>query len=110
MEDLKPSERPVVAEVIPTDEPTNPVPKRPTQGQVLMKLFYYSIAMFTLPFIAYFCTKQIVEDYGIETPNSFIYASITAVVVVQIIIFTYVYEAFKEEWAAKKVKVYGKKD
>lgn len=85
------------------------VPKAPTPRQVLMKLFYHTIAMFSLPFIAFFYSKRIIEEsYGIGEPNNYIYAAITAVVVVQVIIFSYVYQAFQEEAIDRKIRAHEK--
>lgn len=81
------------------------VPQPPSQGRVLLKLFIHSIAMFTLPIIAYYCSKDFLEkEYGIEQPKSSIYGAISAVVIIQVIIFSYIYQAFLEENNTKKVK------
>ena len=86
------------------------LPIAPTPRQVLMKLFFHTIAMFSLPFVAFHYSKRIVtESYGVGEPNNFIYAAITAVVVVQVIIFSYVYQAFKEEAIDRKIREYNKR-
>ncbi|KAK7082558.1 hypothetical protein SK128_011473 [Halocaridina rubra] len=85
--------------------------KEPTQGQVLMKLFYHSVAMFSLPFIAYYYTKHLVEDsFDMTEPRSIVYAAISSVICIQGVIFSYVYQAFKEEQLSRKIKALGKKD
>ncbi|KAK8751031.1 hypothetical protein OTU49_017517 [Cherax quadricarinatus] len=87
------------------------VVKLPSQGQVLLKLLVHSVAMFTLPFVAYYTSKDFLEkEFGVEHPMNFIYGALCAVVMVQIIIFSYVYQAFKEEQIAQKVKAALKKE
>ncbi|KAL7632226.1 UNVERIFIED_CONTAM: hypothetical protein RMT77_017442 [Armadillidium vulgare] len=82
--------------------------KRTTTGGVLFKLLLHSVAMFTVPFLVYFCIRNYAEkEYNIHSPRSYIYGCIGAVISVQIIIGSYVYQAFKEEsysWNNKKLK------
>ena len=70
--------------------------------------------MFTLPFITYhYSRKTFEEDYGLEPPKSYIYAVIAAVCVIQAIIFSYVYQAFKDDKIERKIaemKKSGKKE
>lgn len=72
----------------------------------MLVLFYYSIAMFTLPFIAFFATKHVCEDilyYNIFTTN--VMSVISAVIVVNVIIFFYVHhEMRKNAKAAEEAK------
>ncbi|MPC15042.1 hypothetical protein E2C01_007825 [Portunus trituberculatus] len=83
----------------------------PTAHRVLIKLFLHSLAMFTLPFWAYFtCRNYAEKEYGIEAPRSYIYGAVAAVCVIQAVIFSYVYQAFKEEQLEKKLKAAAKKD
>jgi len=85
--------------LIPKDDSTDPIPpNEPSQGSVLLKFFIYSIAMFSLPFVAFFITKHYCEeDFDMKPPKTFIYPAISAVIVVQAIIFAYVYQAFNED-------------
>ncbi|XP_042863035.1 vacuolar ATPase assembly integral membrane protein vma21-like [Penaeus japonicus] len=87
------------------------LPKLPTPAQVLLKLFLHSIAMFTLPIATYYLSKNYVEEeHGVKPPQSYIYAAIAAVVVIQAVIFCYVYQAFKEEQLERKIKAASKQD
>ena len=84
--------------------------KPPSQGSILLKLFFHSIAMFSFPFGAYYFTKQYVEDeYNIPAPRSYIYGAIAAVVIVHVIIVSYVYQAFREEEKFKEAKEFERK-
>lgn len=90
---------------------TEKLPKLPTPAQVLLKLFVHSVAMFTLPIATYYLSKNYVEEeHGVQPPQSYIYAAISAVVVIQAVIFCYVYQAFKEEQLERKVKAASKQD
>lgn len=54
--------------------------------------------MFALPIASYFATIRLLEKYyGIPYSDSYIYAVIVAVVMVQLIIAAYIYRAFHEE-------------
>ena len=82
-----------------------------TTRRVFIKLFLHSLAMFTLPFWAYFTCRNYAErEYGIEAPRSYIYGAVAAVCVIQAVIFSYVYQAFKEEQLEKRLKAAAKKD
>jgi len=64
---------------------------------VLLKLFIHTVAMFTLPFIAYFQTKNYVQvEYEMNKNQGFIYGAIAAVLAVNAVIVSYIYQAFKE--------------
>lgn len=65
---------------------------------VLANLFLYSVAMFTLPFVAFFGMRHVLSEY--YPPNSFMvtaWSVIAAVVVVNIIICVYAYKAYHEK-------------
>ncbi|XP_069175014.1 uncharacterized protein [Procambarus clarkii] len=86
-------------------------PKLPSPGNVLLKLLAHSIAMFTLPFFSYYIVKDFVEkEFGIEHPKNYIFGAVSSIIMVQIVIFSYVYQAFKEEQIAKKVKAASKRE
>jgi len=86
------------APVPPQPEPPAPPAPPASQGSVLLKFFLTSVAMFSLPFVAFFITKHYCEeDFDMKPPKSFIYPAISAVIVVQVIIFSYVYIAFIED-------------
>ena len=72
------------------------------KGHVYLKLFFHSILMFSVPFVLYFSVKAFVEkNYNLTSPQSYICGVIAAVVSVQFIIASYVYQAFREEEKAK---------
>lgn len=83
----------------------------PSGGRVFLKLLLHSVAMFTLPFWAYFTSKNYAEkEFGVEPPRSFIYGAVAAVCVIQAVIFSYLYQAFKEERLEKRLRAAAKKD
>lgn len=65
---------------------------------VLANLFLYSVAMFTLPFIAFFGVRHILTEYYPQTTFVVtVWSVISAVVVVNIIICVYAYKAYHEK-------------
>lgn len=65
---------------------------------VLANLFLYSVAMFTLPFIAFFAVRHVLtENYPGETFMVNAWSVASSVVVVNIIIVAYVYKAYHEK-------------
>lgn len=83
----------------------------PSGNRVFLKLFLHSVAMFTLPFWTYFTCRDYVEkEFGVEPPRSFIYGAVAAVCVIQAVIFSYLYQAYKEERLEKMLKAAAKKD
>lgn len=74
-----------------------------SQGAVFFKLLIHSTAMLSLPFLMFYFIKNYAEEnYEIPNPKSSIYGTIGAVIVVQLIIASYVYQAFREEDTLKK--------
>ncbi|KAJ0180328.1 hypothetical protein K1T71_003732 [Dendrolimus kikuchii] len=64
----------------------------------LGKLFLFSIAMFTLPFIAFFGVAHILtEYYPVDKFVVTVWSVIAAVVVVNFIICVYAYQAYHEK-------------
>jgi hypothetical protein len=62
----------------------------------LQSLVYYSIAMISLPIIAYFASRNLLQL--ITTPQSAnVYSAISAVIVVHILLFAFVYKAYQED-------------
>ncbi|XP_026293966.1 uncharacterized protein LOC113218037 [Frankliniella occidentalis] len=60
-------------------------------------LLFYSLLMFTLPFIAFFATKQYIREHLHVTGFAQTAWSVGAsVVVVNVIVFSYVWRAFRE--------------
>lgn len=65
---------------------------------VLGTLFLYSVAMFTLPFAAFFSVSHILSEY--YSVNSFtrnVSSVVAAVIIVNCIIFMYAYKAYHEK-------------
>lgn len=68
------------------------------QPWVITKLFLHSIAMFTLPFVAYFYTRDYVtEQLDMTFQQGYIFGCVAAVITVNLIIASYIYQAFAEE-------------
>lgn len=75
----------------------------PSRGRLakMWVLFYYSMAMFTLPFVFFFATKHFCEDvlhFNMYATN--LASVICAVVTVNAIIFFYVRHAMKQHLRA----------
>lgn len=65
---------------------------------VLAYLFLYSVAMFTLPFVAFFGVRHICyEYYSLTYFAASVWAVFAAVLVVNTIIFMYAYKAYYEK-------------
>ncbi|CAH0701996.1 unnamed protein product [Spodoptera exigua] len=65
---------------------------------VLANLFFYSVAMFTLPFIAFFGVRHMLTlNYPDNTFLVNVWSVASSVVVVNIIIGAYVYKAYYEK-------------
>lgn len=64
----------------------------------LKSLLFYSLMMITLPLVAFFATRNIVENYlGVISSSSYIYSTIVSVVVVHIVLGLFVYHAYNEK-------------
>ncbi|KOB70008.1 putative williams-beuren syndrome critical region protein [Operophtera brumata] len=65
---------------------------------VMAQLFLYSVAMFTLPFVAFFGMRHILTDYyPLDQYMVTVWSVISAVVVVNTIIGVYAYRAYHEK-------------
>jgi hypothetical protein len=65
---------------------------------VLANLFIYSIAMFTLPFVAFFGVRHVLtEYYPLSSFAVTAWSVVAAVVVVNVIICVYAYKAYHEK-------------
>lgn len=65
--------------------------------QTFGALLFYSLLMFTLPFLAYFGTRQFLHEYVRMTGFAQIAWSVaSAVLVVNLIVFAYVWKALHE--------------
>lgn len=64
----------------------------------LAYLFLYSVAMFTLPFVAFFGVRHMLtEYYPVEQFAKTVWSVIAAVIAVNIIICAYAYKAYYEK-------------
>lgn len=64
----------------------------------LAYLFLYSVAMFTLPFVAFFGVRHLLTDYyPVDQFARTVWSVIAAVVSVNIIICCYAYKAYHEK-------------
>lgn len=83
-------------------EDTQVVEARPqasnmTLTMVLSKLFLFSAAMFTLPFVAYFGTQYVMFDkFHFDHFTSVCFATFASVLMVNVIIAGYAYQAYRE--------------
>lgn len=82
-----------------TIKPDCPVCQDPTQQpRVFVKLFLHSLAMFTLPFVSYFFAKRVVmEEFDMTVQQGYIYGAVAAVITVNVVIGSYVYQALTED-------------
>lgn len=66
--------------------------------KTLTSLFLYSTAMFTLPFVTFFGTQRIMKNnfHVLDRFTTQCVSVAAAVITVQLIIFCYVYKAFRE--------------
>ncbi|XP_017760731.1 PREDICTED: uncharacterized protein LOC108551187 [Eufriesea mexicana] len=72
---------------------------------VLSKLFLYSIAMFTLPFAAFFGIQHVMKvEFHIDRFTTNCISVFAAVIAVNAIIFCYIYQAYHEPDNATEVK------
>lgn len=59
--------------------------------------------MFSLPIASYFATIHLLDEYfGIPSSESYIYAVVVAVIMVQLIIAAYIYKAFQDDKPPKQ--------
>lgn len=65
---------------------------------VLAQLFLYSVAMFTLPFVAFFGMRHILtEYYPVDSFMVTVWSVVAAVIVVNVIICLYAFKAYHEK-------------
>ena len=76
-----------------------------SSSSALCTLFLFSIAMFTLPFAAYYETIYVLEKHwNIPFAQSYIYGVVAAVIMVHIIIIAYIVKAFLDDEHAEPPK------
>lgn len=85
---------------------------------VFRKMLFFTIMMTVAPLSSFFISKSFIFEgiFKMESGTSYIYAAFIAVVVVHIILFGFVYVAFRDTGSAQKTKAdlikqsTGKKD
>ncbi len=70
----------------------------------LQSLVYYSIAMVSLPIVAYFLSRNLLELIT-SAQSANVYSAISAVIVVHILLFAFVYKAYQEDKQYAKEKL-----
>lgn len=79
------------------------------QVKVLGTLFIYSVAMFTLPFAAFFGTQHILRtEFNTDRFTNNCLSAAAAIITVYLIIWSYAYKAFFEPDAAPNPDQYDK--
>lgn len=67
-------------------------------AMVMAQLFLHSVAMFTLPFVAFFGVRHLLtEVYPVDRFMVTIWSVVSAVIVVNVIICVYAYRAYHEK-------------
>ncbi|KAK9873150.1 hypothetical protein WA026_021383 [Henosepilachna vigintioctopunctata] len=75
-----------------------PLPVHKAQAnKAILLLLFFSFLMVSLPFLVFFATKNILQDYNITGFNNVVWSVSAAVLTVNLIIAGYVYIAFKEQ-------------
>jgi len=72
------------------------IQRQTTKSNVLLNLFVYSCAMFTLPFVGFYGAVYVAEEYFGVVDNGYLWGTATAVVTVHMLIAMYVWGAYKE--------------
>jgi len=93
-EDSPPNEQPAAAASPTADEVVAP--------RVILKFLLHTAAMFTLPFAAFFGARHLaLAEFGASDMEGYVWGTVAAVLAVNAVICSYIYQALKEE-AAKK--------
>lgn len=75
-----------------------------SSGKTFAILLFYSLLMFTLPFIAYFGSRRVLRDFLHVTGFAqTAWSVVSAVVVVNLIVFSYILKAFNEPYTSPNV-------
>lgn len=85
---------------------------------VFRKMLFFTIMMTVAPLASFFISKDVIFEgmFQMATSSSYIYSAFVAVVVVHIILFAFVYVAFRDDGSRQKTKaelakeITGKKD
>ena len=82
---------------LPADQFMHSSIERSTERRnVLLNLFVYSVAMFTLPFVAFYGAIHVVEQHFGVRESSYLWGTAAAVITVHILIAMFVWGAYKE--------------
>jgi len=66
--------------------------------RVILKFLLHSLAMFTLPFAAFFVARKVaLDDFHTTDMAAYVWATVAAVLAVNGVICSYIYQALKEE-------------
>jgi NADH:ubiquinone oxidoreductase subunit 5 (subunit L)/multisubunit Na+/H+ antiporter MnhA subunit len=85
---------------------------------VFRKMLFFTVMMTIAPLSLFFISKNYIFEgiFNMENSSSYIYSAVVAVIVVHIILFAFVYVAFRDDRSTKKTKIdliketTGKKD
>ncbi|XP_037085934.1 uncharacterized protein LOC119106398 [Pollicipes pollicipes] len=72
------------------------IERRTTRTNVLLNLFVYSVAMFTLPFVAFYGAVHVAEDRLGYAEHGYLWGTAAAVLTVHALIAMFVWGAYKE--------------
>ena len=72
------------------------IERRTERTNVLLNLFVYSVAMFTLPFVAFYGAIHVAEQHFAVRETGFLWGTAAAVVTVHVLIAMFVWGAYKE--------------
>ncbi|KAH9392570.1 vacuolar ATPase assembly integral membrane protein vma21 [Tyrophagus putrescentiae] len=75
----------------------------------IRKLVVYSMAMIVLPLASYFISNSVLAARWTTDHWANIYAAIIAVLVVHVVLFSFVYQAYSDDQIAEKAELQGKK-
>jgi len=94
------SEQPKAASAVSpaaaTDESSKDDPA--VAPRVILKFLLHSLAMFTLPFVAFFVARRVaLEHFHTTDMAAYVWGTVAAVLAVNGVICSYIYQALKEE-------------
>lgn len=75
----------------------------------IRKLVFYSLAMIVFPLSSYFISNWVLGHGWTSEHWANIYAAIIAVLVVHVVLFSFVYQAYSEDTATERIELQGKK-
>lgn len=72
------------------------IDRRTERTNVLLNLFVYSAAMFTLPFVAFYGAVHVAEQHFAVKDSGYLWGTAAAVITVHVLIAMFVWGAYKE--------------